>query len=234
MSDSRVILVSGATGGIGRAVTKQLLQNGYRTSLGSRGNILDQEILDAIDSGAALHTHVDAEDENSFADWVEKSSLWGNPIFGLVNCIGSRSSYNFLDDISKLDDALTVNLKAPIYAMKYSYAHLSANEHSKIINLVSLSGQRVSGRSAGYAASKFALRALSHSVRYAGWDNNVRVTALCPGLVNTEMVSDIDSVPDDRMTQPEDIARIIHFLLELPATASISELNINCTLEPTF
>ena len=75
--------------------------------------------------------------------------------------------------------------------------------------------------------TKYALLALSHAVRQVGWDDGVRVTALCPGPVATDMMD-----PDDEtITQPEDLADLVATLIELPNTASVSELLVNCRLD---
>ena len=79
----------------------------------------------------------------------------------------------------------------------------------------------------GYSMTKYALLALSHAVRQVGWDDGIRVTALCPGPVATDMMD-----PDDKtLTQPTDVADLVITLIGLPNTASVSELLITCRLE---
>jgi NAD(P)-dependent dehydrogenase (short-subunit alcohol dehydrogenase family) len=68
-------------------------------------------------------------------------------------------------------------------------------------------------------------------VRRAGWDDGVRATAVCPGFVNTDMAAGLADLPPDAMTQPGDIATIVVNTLELPNTASMAELLINCRHE---
>ena len=78
--------------------------------------------------------------------------------------------------------------------------------------------------------SKFALMALSQTMLNVGWEDGIRVTALCPSWVNTEMASKALIAPAE-MTQPEDVAELVLTLLQLPNTASVSELAVNCSLE---
>ena len=85
-----------------------------------------------------------------------------------------------------------------------------------------------------YAMSKFAALALAHAIRHAGWEEGVRSTALCPGLVATDMARGLTSLPPEAMTQPEDLARIVALLLELPNTASVAEIPVNALLEEAY
>ena len=103
-----------------------------------------------------------------------------------------------------------------------------------MITLASLSGKRVPSDSHGYPASKFAAAALSHAVRHAGWADGIRATALCPGMVDTDMVAD-KAVPDGAFKiEPETIAASVAYLLSLPNHASVAELLVNGRFEATI
>jgi NAD(P)-dependent dehydrogenase (short-subunit alcohol dehydrogenase family) len=86
----------------------------------------------------------------------------------------------------------------------------------------------------GYAMSKFALVALTHAVRQAGWADGVRATALCPGFVATDMTAHVTKMPRERMTEPGDVALLVDTVLRLGNTASVAELLVNCQLEDTL
>ena len=97
--------------------------------------------------------------------------------------------------------------------------------------MASMSAKRVKGDALpGYSMTKYALLALSHAVRQVGWDDGVRVTALCPGPVATDMMD-----PDDEtITQPTDVADLVWAtLIGLPNTAGGvgGDLLITCRLE---
>jgi len=233
--EKRVILISGANGGIGTAVAKELMACDYELSLGSRSGFKENPFASLVATNKIHSAVFDAQSESDADAWV--SSVYGQygRLDAIVNCIGTLSSYNFGDtSFAELDRIIDVNLKGPIRLIRAAYPHLKNADNPKIINLVSLSGLRVAGKSAGYAISKFALRALGHSVRFYGWNDKVRVTSLCPGWVNTQMVNSISPLDGAEMTQPEDIGKIVRLLVELPPTCSISELAINCVLEPYF
>jgi NAD(P)-dependent dehydrogenase (short-subunit alcohol dehydrogenase family) len=84
---------------------------------------------------------------------------------------------------------------------------------------------------AGYPVSKFALMGLCQSMRNTGWDQGIRVTALCPSWVNTDMACEISRLPPQQMTQPSDLAALSSQLLALPNSAIPFEVALNCTLE---
>jgi NAD(P)-dependent dehydrogenase (short-subunit alcohol dehydrogenase family) len=96
--------------------------------------------------------------------------------------------------------------------------------------VVSLSGKRVRGDSAAYPMSKFAALALSHATRRAGWDDGVRVTAVCPAAVATDMTRHFKQ-PDEDKIQPEDLAELVATVMALPNNASVAELMVNCRFE---
>ena len=79
-----------------------------------------------------------------------------------------------------------------------------------------MSGKRSKGRLAGYTASKFALMGLCQTMRNEGWEQGIRVTAVCPSWVNTDMAAGVSSLPKPAMTQPQDLAALTSQLLTLP------------------
>jgi NAD(P)-dependent dehydrogenase (short-subunit alcohol dehydrogenase family) len=73
--------------------------------------------------------------------------------------------------------------------------------------------------------------ALCQAMRNEGWNHGIRVTAICPGWVNTAMASAVRALPPEAMTQPEDLAALTAQLLTLAPSAVPFELKINCLLE---
>ena len=76
--------------------------------------------------------------------------------------------------------------------------------------------------------TKFAVVALSHATRHAGWIDGVRCTALCPGYVATDMTAAVEAFPYGQMIESNDLAEVVLTILSLSNTASIAELVINC------
>ena len=84
---------------------------------------------------------------------------------------------------------------------------------------------------AGYPVSKFSLMAVCQAMRLRVQDDGIRVTAICPSWVATDMALGVSALPADCMTQPSDLAELSSSLLRLSNTAVPFELAVNCALE---
>ena len=82
--------------------------------------------------------------------------------------------------------------------------------------------------------TKFAIMALTHATRQTGWEDGVRVTALCPSFVATDLTAEVVKIGRAEMIAPEDLAEIAAMLISLPNTAAIAEVLVNCRLEDTL
>ena len=222
----RVIMVSGASRGIGRAVVDRLLAAGFRVSAGVR------DARGLVDGDTLLVHRYDAESVASAEAWVRATVARFGGLHGLVNAAGINPAAPLMEaDETPLDTMWLVNVKAPMRLIRLAMPHLRACGTGRVINLASLSGKRVRNPNVGYAMTKFALVALTHAVRREGWDHGMRATAVCPGFVATSMTAGVTAVTPDAMTQREDLAVLVETLLRLPNTAVVAELLVNCRLE---
>jgi NAD(P)-dependent dehydrogenase (short-subunit alcohol dehydrogenase family) len=210
--DGRVVLISGASRGIGAAAAQAFADAGWHVSFGMR----KPELPDWAD--ATLHQAVsyDATDAMSGARWVSQALSRFGRIDAVVANAGisvAKSVIDIGDD--DLDAMLTVNVRAPRQLAKAAWEALAASGSGRVIILGSLSGKRVKTAASGsYSVSKFA--------------------AVCPGFVATDMARALSTRDDSFMTSPDDLARIIVMLVSLPNEASVAEFTINCQLEESF
>lgn len=228
----RTVLLTGASRGIGRSIAKRLLKDGHRLSLGLR----DPEVLRGteLDVEGVAHYAYDARDPASAETWVESTLSQWREIDTLIHCAGilHRTPLLFADgEEQELDDLWAVNVKGPWWLTRATWPSLVTSGHGRIQVLVSMSGKRVKGRMAGYPVSKFALMGLCQSMRNEGWDKGIRVTAICPSWVNTDMACAVTAVTAAEMTQPDDLASLSSTLLALPEASVPFELAMNCSLE---
>lgn len=227
--EGRVVMLSGASRGIGRAVAERLAADGYRLSLGVR---TPGPLADAFPG--ALIARFDAKEPATASLWVDATIARYGRIDALINNAGVLSPYALDDDDEDvLDEHWAVNVKAPLRLIRAAMPQLAASGHGRIVNMASTDGKRVrEGSSLAYAMTKHAVVALTHAARLAGWAHGVRATALCPGAVDTALIADIPGVtPKAERIPPETIADTIAFLLSLPNTASVAELVLNTRLE---
>lgn len=229
----RVALISGANRGIGLAVAMKLAESGWSLSLGVR----DPAKLTQVPGGADTLVHrFDATDPASEKAWAEATTERFGRIDAVIANAGIMIPKTVIEaDDSDIDALMQVNVKSPMRLVQAAWPWLTASGKGRVITIASLSGKRVkSAKSGTYAISKFAAMALTHSIRQAGWDQGIRATAICPGYVATDMSAPLTNRPPQDITQPEDIARIVAFVLDLPNTSSITEVPINSTLEEMF
>ncbi len=239
MAQPRTLLISGPSRGIGRAIAERALAEGHRLSLGVRdpAGLPPGPLLEATHrcpERVLLHPY-DASDPSQASTWVAATLARFGGIDGVIHCAGVFSRVGLLFEAgqeAEIEALWRVNLMGPWWLTRAAWPALVASGDGRVITLVSMSGQRVKGSLAAYPCSKFALMALCQSMRNEGWDAGIRVTAICPGWVNTAMASQVTALPADAMTQPEDLAALTAQLLRLPASAVPFELKINCVLEP--
>ncbi len=233
----RNILITGASRGIGRAIAERLLTEGHCLSLGVRDpSALSNSSLDPVIAGddrLMIHPY-DAEDHNAADAWVSSTLERFNSIDTLIHCAGvfHRTSLLFADcQRQQIDQLINVNVMAPWLLTRAAWPQLKAHGEARIVVLVSMSGKRSKSGLAGYSVSKFALMGLCQTIRNEGWDEGIRVTAICPSWVNTDMAAEVKLFPKESMTQPEDIASLSSQLLTMPNSCVPFELCINCNLE---
>ena len=235
--ENRVILISGASSGIGLATAKYLLNEGYTLSLGVRNIEKTKELLSKFKSKNYIVNKFEATELKTLDSWVENTVNNYGKIDGLVNNAGILKIISFDEgEIEDLNELWQVNLVAPFYLTKLCLPHIKKTKNGRIINIASTDGKRYrESVSVGYSMVKHALVSMSHATRIEGWDDGVRVTALCPGAVETNLLNGIPGVTSskDRL-KPETIAYAVAYILSLPNTASVSELPMNTRLESTI
>ena len=222
----RVVMVSGASRGIGRAVVDGLLASGFQVSAGVR------DARGLAGSDRLLVRRYDAESIGSAEAWVDATVARFGVLHGLVNAAGINPAAPLTSaDETPLDAMWLVNVKAPMRLIRLAMPHLQACGTGRVVNLSSLSGKRVRNPNVGYALTKFAMVALTHAVRREGWEHGIRAAALCPGFVATDMTAGVTALPRAAMTQPADLAALVETLMRLPNTAAVAELLVNCRHE---
>jgi NADP-dependent 3-hydroxy acid dehydrogenase YdfG len=233
--EGRVIMVSGANRGIGRAIAEALYRAGYTLSLGARDPPSLEPVAGEWAEGRVLLERYDAEEQATHRRWVDATASRFGRIDGLVNNAGMVVRVRIEDEKdTELDRMWAVNVKAPLSMIRTALPHLRRSGAGRIVNVVSIAGKAVYNNNAGYAMTKFAAVALSHAARRAGWEDGVRCTALCPGFVATDMTADVESFPHEQMMEPGDIAEVVLTVLGLSNNASIAELVINCRDDVTM
>lgn len=230
-TEGRVAMISGANRGIGAAIAREMLTNGWRVSLGVRdpGGLADAV---APGSDSCLHATFDAVVPDTASAWVQATASRFGRIDALVNNAGSGEFVRLMDDNDEaLDRLWAINCKAPLRLTRLVVPHLEQVGEGRIVNIASLSGKRVRNGFVGYNMTKFAVMGLTHTTRHETWDKGIRCTAVCPSFVRTEMSSYTSKIAPEDMIQAETLARMIRNNIELPNNAAVAEILVNCRLE---
>lgn len=235
MTETPVMMLTGGSRGIGADIARAAQALGWQVSLGLRdpSAIPEGLVPDLLDTFA-----YDATDRDTEAAWAEAVLQRHGRIDAIVASAGIFTASGIVAaPESEVDTLLEVNLRAPRRLAMATWDALKASGRGRVIVLGSLSGKRVASAGSGlYSVSKFAAVGLAHALRYEGWDHGIRATAICPGLVATEMGETAagGNRSAEQMTQPEEVAHLVMEAIGLSNTASVPEIHINCRTDGIF
>ena len=232
----KIALITGSTSGIGKATAYELAKVGFKLILcGRRNEILGaiEKDLNKITSTTSLCFDVsdNLEVNRSISSLPKK---WKN-INVLINNAGNAHGMDLFQD-GNIDDwnkMIDINVKGLMYVTKAIIDNMIENSSGHIINIGSLAGREVYPKGNIYCASKYAVKAISQSLRLDLNKHNIKVSEINPGLVETSF-SDVRFKGDKskaknvykgyKALQADDIAEIISFVISRPKHVNIADL----------
>ncbi len=235
---NRVAMISGGGRGLGANIAHKLIAQGWTVSIGARDPARAAAEFAADDPDKVAMFEFDAMAPQTAGTWIQATIDRFGQLDALINNAGILRMVNFESGTEQdLDDMWSVNVKAPFRLIRTALPHLRKSGKGRVINIASTDAKRFRDATAplGYVMTKHALLAMSHAVRFAGWDDGIRATAICPGAIDTEMIDGLPGVtPKEQRLQPETVADIVAFVLQLPNQASVPEFIANTRLESTM
>tara|TARA_R110000850_G_scaffold249163_4_gene374068 strand:+ start:201 stop:959 length:759 start_codon:yes stop_codon:yes gene_type:complete len=240
-------IITGASSGIGRAIALALAQQGCSVAVLGRREKRLQELVSEVEvhQVKAGAFPVDLSDITATQQTVAAAaeSLGGLDI--LINAAGVGRQAHLIDgDIADWKTMLDVNVFALALVTREALPHFP-DSGGHVVNISSMSGHRVPGKGGFYAATKFAVRALTEGLRQElrGKNNYTRVSSISPGFVDTELLDDYFSTSKDDSTkyerigypilQPSEIADLVIHQLTMPATAEVTDILVRPTAQRT-
>ncbi|MEP6947906.1 MAG: SDR family oxidoreductase [Ginsengibacter sp.] len=240
--EGKVIVITGASSGIGEATAIFLAKHGAKVVLGSR--MLER--LEALTAqikkagGDAICESIDVKKRNDLIKLVNLACEKYGKIDVFVNNAGI-GPISPLDElrVEDWDNMIDVNIKGVLYGIAAVLPIFRKQESGHIINIASTAGFKVVPNQAVYAATKFAVRAISEGLRQEAGDK-LRVTIISPGFVftnfaesmtNPEMKAQIMKAQDKMAIPADAIARAIAFAIEQPANVDVGEIVIRPTAQ---
>jgi NAD(P)-dependent dehydrogenase (short-subunit alcohol dehydrogenase family) len=228
MPDRGVAIVTGGASGIGLAIAKALLADGWKlilADLAAASLEAARAELEAVRADATKSLVMDVADEASVIAGLDGCEDGFGPVRGLVNSAGIGRDVPFFDtSVELFRKVLDINLTGTFMVAREAGKLMRANRGGAIVNIASVSGQRGNlGRSA-YGASKGGVITLTQVMACELAGENIRVNAIAPGPVETPLVQAmhddavraawIREVPQRRYAAPEEIAGAAVFLLD--------------------
>lgn len=231
--NNKVVLITGASSGIGEATARLLAANGARVVLGARRTDRLETLVAEI-AGAGGTARFRSLDVTDPAD-MEAFVAFAEAEFGAVDVLVNNAGVMPLSPLSslKVDEwnwMIDVNIRGVLHGIAAVLPRMEARGHGQIINVSSIGGFVVQPTAAVYAATKFAVRAISEGLRKES--DKIRCTCIYPGVVTSELADTIsDPVARERMQayrklaiEPDAIGRAIQFAIEQPADVDVNEL----------
>lgn len=235
----KVVLITGASSGIGEGCARLLAEKGARVVLGARRVERLQQLVKEIQAagGKAIARRLDVTDAADVQAFVDAAMTEYGRVDVLLNNAGvmplSMIEALKLDEWNQMID---VNIRGVLHGIAAALPVMQKQRSGQIINVASIGAYRVSPTAAVYCATKYAVRAISDGLRQeVGGD--IRVTLVSPGVVESELAETIsDEGAREAMREfrkvaisPEAIARAVAYAIEQPADVDVSELVIRPT-----
>lgn len=225
-------VVTGAGKGIGKAIATYLAREGVNVGLIARtGRDVEQlaNELSELYGVRAQSVSVDIAVRSEVEQGVEKlhNDLGAADI--LVNNAGVGTFGNLIDMPSEeWERIIQVNVLGTYYVTRAVLPQMLEKNKGNIINISSTSGERGAATTTAYSASKFAIMGMTESLMQEVRRNNIRVTALTPSTVNTQLAAEAGlPIGDEKhMMQPEDIAEFVVDILKLPHRVFIKQAGL--------
>jgi 3-hydroxy acid dehydrogenase/malonic semialdehyde reductase len=240
---SKIVFVTGATSGFGKACAEKFALHGYDLIVNGRREDRIQELADALEKKynvAVFQLAFDVREEKKvFASISSLPEEWKN-IDVLINNAGLAVGRDYFEE-ANLEDWNTMidtNVKGFMYVAKAVSQLMAERKQGHIINMGSVAGKQVYEKGNAYCASKYAVDALNQAMRIDLLRHNIKVTGIHPGAAETEF-SIVRFKGDEQTAKSiynglkpltaEDVADAIYYCASLPAHVCINDLVITCT-----
>ena len=225
----KVAIVTGASRGIGKAISILLAQSGSRVVLAARSEPQLKSVSEEISSqnGEALVIPTDLTVDEEMERLVQQTlNEWGS-VDVLINNAGfGKVAPVVKAKVSDWDETFRVNLRAPMFLSKLVLPTMMERGEGSIINISSVSGKSGEANGSAYSASKFGLIGFTQSLYEEVREYGIRVAAICPGFVDTPLIPQMRRMDRSKMIRPEDIAQTVLFVLTSPPTACPVEITV--------
>jgi 3-oxoacyl-[acyl-carrier protein] reductase len=221
------VMVTGASRGLGLAISRRLADSGYRVlgvaRTASPQMKLAQDAASKNGHGAIEHLPFDLSQIGQIHELVSAARRTHGPLYGLVNnaAVGTSGMLAIMYE-KPIEDTIRMNVTSPIVLTKFVVRHMLADGAGRIVNVGSIIGFTGYSGLSVYGATKSAIMGFTRSLSREVGNVGITVNAVAPGFMDTEMTKELDDGQRDqiarrsalrRMPEPDDVARTVEFLL---------------------
>lgn len=228
------ILVTGATSGIGKEITKKLLQNKANVAFCGKSSKKLEKLTEETSQYKTkkFYKAFDIRVEEDIISFIKQSTKELGEIDILINCAGINSQRAKVESIltDELRKMVDVNMIAPFVFIREIYNQMIKRKSGTIINILSTVCRYSNEETASYTASKAGLDALTKVLRKEARQHNVKICSVYPGGVNTEFRSE----PRPQYLSPEIVAESVCSMIELNSESCLDELTIRPMVEKNY
>ena len=234
--EGKVVVITGASSGLGEATARMLSAEGATVVLGARRAERIQALAEELNKigGKALALTTDVTD----AAQVKKLVDTAVEKYGRVDVIINNAGLMPQSPLERLkiddwDQMIDVNIKGVLYGIAAALPYMKTQKAGQIINVSSVAGHKVNPGGAVYSATKYAVRAISEGLRQEVKPYNIRTTVISPGAVATELpnsatepdvAAGIKKFYDDYAIPADSFARAVVFAMSQPEEVDINEI----------
>ena len=230
----KTVLITGATSGIGKAIAEILVSRNYKLILCGRRTERLEAFKNDFPNAKITTLSFDVRDKEAVAKQIESLPEEFKSIDILINNAGNAHGLDFIQDgsIEDWDNMIDINVKGLLYVSKAIIPGMVDRKSGHIVNIGSIAGKETYPKGNVYCASKYAVDAISEGMRKDLNPHNIKVSQICPGLVDTEF-SNVRFKGDQEKAEKvyegmtplsaKDIAEIIEFIISRPAHVNIAD-----------
>lgn len=234
--NGKAAIVTGGTKGIGFAVAEALVKGGANVFICGRNKADLKQALEWLGKhGRAEGEVCDVRSEDQVRMLIEECERRFGGVDILVNNAGVGYMKQTVEQTTgeEFRQMLETNLFAVFYACRVAIPLMRKRGGGYIINISSLAGQYAHANMAAYNASKFGLNGFTEALMQEVRPDNIKVTAICPGSVNTYFGGDTPSDDKAWQIQPQDIGELVIDILNMPPNALASRIEVRPSKPPT-
>jgi 3-oxoacyl-[acyl-carrier protein] reductase len=234
-AEKRVAVVTGGSKGIGYAIAERLVRDGLGVYICARDR---DEIADAVTQlsqiGECFGKVCDVRDQEQVKNLLASCESRFGGLDILVNNAGVGYMQKTVEELTsdEFRQTLETNLFGVFYACHHAIPMMKRRGGGYIINISSLAGQNPHPKMAAYNASKFGLNGFSEALMQEVRHDNIKVSYICPGSVNTYFGDDTPGPDKAWQLQPKDIADVVSGLLTMDDRALPSKVEIRPSKPP--